>query len=79
MSSSFLGQAAAPTCVITFKRMCNLRISDGYYALTDNELTISHGGVKEVRTLTSNEEIVAVLDEYFNIGTPELDEHFLGK
>ena len=71
--------STAPTCVFTFKRMCNLRISDGYYALTDNELTISHGGVKEVRTLTSNEEIVAVLDEYFNIGTPELDEHFLGK
>ena len=29
--------------------------------------------------LTSNEEIAQVLDEYFNIGTPELDEHFLGK
>lgn len=71
--------STAPTSPFTFKRLCNLRVSDGYYALTDNELTISHGGVKEVRELTSNEEIAQVLDEYFNIGTPELDEHFLGK
>jgi hypothetical protein len=61
--------STAPTSPFTFKRLCNLRVSDGYYALTDNELTISHGGVKEVRELTSNEEIAQVLDEYFNIGT----------
>ena len=69
----------APSSPFTFKRLCNLRTSDGYYALTDNELTISTGRVREKRLISSNEEIVRVLDKYFNIGTPELTEHFLGK
>jgi len=62
----------SPNSHFTQRTICTLATDDGRITLSDDWLTINHGGTKRKKAITS-QKIKEILHIYFGIGIPQYD------